>query len=34
MNKKDLKDILKFAEDNNLMQVSFEKVCEMWKNQK
>lgn len=34
MSKKDLEDILKFANDNNLMQEPFDKVCELYKNQK
>ena len=34
MSKKDLENILKFADDNNLMQEPFEKVFEMWKNSK
>ena len=34
MNKEDLENILKFADDNNLMQEPFETVYEMWKNSK
>ena len=32
MSKEDLENILKVANDKNLMQEPFEKVCEMWKN--
>lgn len=32
MSKEDLKNILKFANDKNLMQEPFETVYEMWKN--
>lgn len=34
MSKEDLENILKFADDNNLMQEPFKRVCEMWKNSK
>ena len=34
MNKEDLENILKFAEENNLMQEPFDKVYEMWLKQK
>lgn len=34
MSKKDLEDILKFADDNNLMHEPFDKVYELYKNQK
>lgn len=30
MNKQDLKDILAFAKDRNLHNISFSAVCEMW----
>lgn len=34
MSKEDLENILKFANDKNLMQEPFERVYEMWKNSK
>lgn len=34
MSKEDLENMLKFADDNNLMQEPFEKVFEMWKKSK
>lgn len=30
MNKQDLEDIIKFAEERNLMQEPFDEVYEMW----
>lgn len=34
MNRQDLENMLKFAEENNLMQEPFDKVYEMWLKQK
>ncbi len=34
MNRQDLENMLKFAEENNLMHEPFDKVYEMWIKQK